>query len=112
MFITRSRWILAALGMMLLNATSAQAAFHAWQITQVYTNASGTLQFIEMVDSFGGQTQVQGQSINVTNGPNTNTYTLPGGPLPETFNHHLLFGTAGIQAAGGPAPDYTIPNGF
>jgi hypothetical protein len=24
----------------------------------------------------------------------------------------LLFGTAGIQAAGGPAPDYIIPNGF
>jgi hypothetical protein len=24
----------------------------------------------------------------------------------------LLFGTSGIQAAGGPQPDYIIPNGF
>jgi hypothetical protein len=30
----------------------------------------------------------------------------------ETMNHELLIGTAGIQGAGGPTPDFTLPAGF
>src|SRR5436309_9754949 len=50
-------------------ASPAQAAFHLWAIQEVYTNNSGTLQFIELVDSVthdpfgGGQNFVGGQSI-------------------------------------------------
>jgi hypothetical protein len=93
----------------------ARAAFHLWNIDEVYTNSSGTLQFIELTDSSGGQNFVNGQQIQVSNTGNTltNTFTIPGSSLPgNTFNHSLLLGTAGIQAAGGPAPDYIIPNGF
>ncbi len=96
-------------------APSAHAAFHLWNINEIYTNSTGTLQFIELVDNSGNQNFVGGQQINVSNLPNTitNMFTLPGGNLPgSTQNHFLLFGTAGIQAAGGPAPDYIIPNGF
>lgn len=93
----------------------AQAGFHLWSIREVYTDVSGSLQFIELVDSFGGQTFVGGQSISVANVGNTitHTFTIPGGSLSgSTLNHALLFGTAGLQAAGGPAPDYIIPNNF
>ena len=33
-------------------------------------------------------------------------------PSSNTLNRTFLIGTAGIQAAGGPAPDYFVPNGF
>ncbi|HEY1381938.1 MAG TPA: hypothetical protein VGF55_34385 [Gemmataceae bacterium] len=102
----------------------ARAAFHLWSIQEVYTNSSGTLQFIELTDTppfdpgppFGGfQNFVNGMTVNVSNtgATQTNTFTVPGGPLPgDTFGHTLLFGTSGIQAAGAPAPDYIIPDGF
>ena len=93
----------------------AQAGFHLWSIREVYTDVSGSLQFIELVDTFGSQPFVNGKSISVANvgGTQTHTFTIPGSSLSgSTFNHALLFGTAGLQAAGGPAPDYIIPNNF
>lgn len=90
----------------------AQAAFHAWTIREIYTDASGTLQFIELFTSSSGQTVVNSQAINVINGV-THTFTLPNSSLAgNTANRALLFGTAGLQAAGGPAPDYIIPDNF
>ena len=78
------------------------------------------MQFIELTDSppadtFGGQNFVNGQTISVSNvgSTQTNSFTIPGSSLPgNTLDHMLLFGTAGIQAAGGPAPDYVIPDNF
>jgi hypothetical protein len=98
-------------------ATRAQAAFHIWNIAQVYSNSSGTLQFIEMFTSTSGQQFVNGQSITVNNSTNTlhNTFTIPSTPnydAIDSANHFLLFGTAGLHAAGGPTPDFIIPNGF
>ena len=93
----------------------ARAAFHLWSIQEVYSDTSGSLQFIELVDTFGGQNFVNGQAITADNSGNTqsHTFTIPGGTLGgSTFGHTLLFGTAGIHAAGGPTPDYIIPNNF
>jgi hypothetical protein len=95
--------------------TSAHAAFHLWNFQQIYTDSSGSLQYIQLFDSSGFQNSVNGQQISVANvgATQTHTFTLPGGPLGgNTFNHTLLFGTAGLQAAGGPVPDYIIPNNF
>ena len=93
----------------------AQAGFHLWSIREVYTDASGTLQFIELATSFGGQVFVNGQTVSVVNvgGTQTHNFTIPGSSLSgNTANQALLFGTAGLQAAGGPAPDYIIPDNF
>jgi hypothetical protein len=110
----------AALAVATLFSPRATAAFHLWSIHEIYSNSSGTLQFIELMDgppydTLGGQNSVNGFSITATNTANTqsNTFILPGNPLPgNTLGHMLLFGTAGIQAAGGPAPDYIIPDDF
>ena len=92
----------------------AQAAFHLWTIREVYSDASGTLQFIELNDSFGGQNSVGGMQINVSNvgATQTHTYSLGSSLGGNTFGHALLLGTAGLQAAGGPTPDFIIPNNF
>jgi hypothetical protein len=90
-----------------------QAAFHLWEIQEIYTNSSGDLQFIEMFNTAGFDYFVAGQQISVNNldFTETNTYVMPSN-VPDSFNRHILLGTAGLQAAGGPAPDFIIPSGF
>lgn len=91
----------------------ARAAFHLWEIQEIYTNSSGTLQFIELRDSFDFENQLSNLSITATNlaGTQNHVYTIPPNSNPSFFtaNHHLLFGTSGIQAAGAPQPDFVIP---
>ena len=97
-----------------LIAAPSQAAYHLWNIRELYTDTSGSLQFIELFDSFGGQQFFGGQQIRISNVGNTitHTFTIPNSFSPDSFNHALLFGTAGLHAAGGPTPDFIIPNGF
>ncbi len=102
-------------GSTLLCAAPVQAAFHLWTIREVYTDSSGSLQFIELFDpSFGGQQFVGGQTFNLSNagGTITHSFTFPSNLPGDTFNHAMLLGTAGLQAAGGPVPDFIIPNNF
>ncbi len=95
-------------------ARPAEAAFHLWNIQELYTNSSGSLQFIEMFTNDFSQEFTAGQSITVSNvgGSQIHTFTFPSNTPAPTNNHALLLATAGIQAAGGPAPDFIIPNNF
>ena len=94
--------------------TPAQAAFHLWTIREIYSDASGNLQFIELFTTSGSEQFVIGQQIVVANVGNTVTHslTVPANLAGSTANRALLFGTASLQAAGAPAPDFIIPNGF
>jgi hypothetical protein len=92
----------------------AHAAQHLWNLQELYTNNSGTLQFIELKTTFGSQQFVGGFTISSTNLAmnQTNMFTIPTNLPSDSTNHTFLLGTTGIQAAGGPAPDYIIPNNF
>lgn len=104
----------AAVGAVASLITSpAQAAFHLWNIREVYSDASGSLQFIELFSGSSGQNFLGGQSITVTPvGGASQTFTIPANISSATASHALLFGTAGIQALGAPTPDYILPNNF
>jgi len=103
----------AALGMTAVMITSpAQAAFHLWNIREIYSDASGSLQFIEFFTSSGSQQFTGGQQVRVSSGALNMTFTLPSNLPGDTANHAFLMGTAGLQAAGGPTPDYIMPNNF
>lgn len=105
----------AALGVAAVMITSpAQGAFHLWNIRELYTDASGNLQFIEFFCPVSSQQFVGGQQVSVRNLGNTETHTFTiAGNLPgDSLNRAFLIGTAGIDAAGGPMPDFIIPNGF
>ena len=99
---------------LLLMSTPAQGAFHLWSIREIYTDSSGTLQFIELFTSDFSQEFVGGQQIVVRNVGNTlqNTFTIPSNLPSGTANRSFLLGTAGIDPSGGPAPDFVIPNNF
>jgi hypothetical protein len=113
-FLPFCRPLTAVLGAAALTATPAHAAFHLWSLHELYSNPSGTVQYIELVDNVGGQEFVGTQVLSVANVGNTIThqFTFPSNLGSDSFGHTMLLGTAGVAAAGGPTPDFIIPNGF
>src|SRR4051794_12703729 len=96
-------------------AQQAQAGFHLWSLSEVYSNSSGTVQFIELRDdTFGGQQFVNGTTLDLSNigASLTNHLTFNHDLAGNSFGHTFLIGTAGLTAAGGPAPDFFMPDGF
>jgi hypothetical protein len=102
--------ILAASGLL---AATASASYHTFRINEVYSNPSGTVQFIEMREilGFGGQQFVTSAPDIKSNG---NDFVFPSNLTSGlTANKNFLLGTSAYAAiAGAPAPDYTIPANF
>jgi hypothetical protein len=106
---------------------NAHATFHLWRITQLYSNADGTVQYVELEALASGQQFLTGHTIASTQGSNTNTYTftqpLPGDTAQTTGGggygggmvtsySMMLIGTEGFAALNVVPPDYIVPNGF
>lgn len=110
--LARPSAILFAAAFLLVSARPAHSGVHLWRITEVFTNASGTIQFIEMTTccgSAGGERFLNGQHLTSTTHDYQFTVTL----TTETENAHFLLGTAAFAALpGAPAPDAIIPANF
>ena len=94
-------------------AAAASAASHTWHVTEVFSNASGTIQFIELqeVGGLAGETFLSGHGVR--SAATGNLFTFPANISGSTANEHLLLATAGFAALpGAPTPNYTIPSGF
>jgi serralysin len=102
--------IVAALLYLMIGADSARASFHLWKFDEAFSNADGSVQFIEMINSFDAEEFVGGQQLK----SNGNTFTVPTNlPSASTSNHDMLFATAGFGSLpGGVTPDYIIPAHF
>src|SRR5947199_10311040 len=90
-------------------APRANAAFNLWNVNELYTNSSGTLQFIELQTSFSGNQFVGGEQIQVVSASVTHKFTVPSSQSTDSANKFLLFGTAGLHSAGRPTPDFLVP---
>jgi hypothetical protein len=112
-------------------ALPANATFHLWYINEVYSNADGSVQYIEMKAAAAGQQFIRGHSIRTSSGGSSNSYTFPndlpgdsaegGGGDPygyggsyggETIYKTFLIATQGFAALNIVAPDFVVPNGF
>ena len=111
-------------------ALPAQATFHLWYVNEVYSNADGSVQFIEMKAAASGQQFIRGHTIRSTSGSTTHSYTFPndlpgdsaegmgdpsgyyGGYGGEVLYKTFLIGTQGFAAMNVVAPDFVVPNGF
>lgn len=101
-----------------LAAGNAQAAFHLWDITEVYSNADGSVQFVEFFTNTNSQDELFNHDVTST----ANTFTIPhdlgtadpignpnGGGDNATANKHFLIATPGFAALpGAPTPDYVF----
>jgi Dockerin type I domain len=110
------KWRIFLFAFLLWFSSGAQAAFHLWIVNEVYSNASGTIQFIEFSTQSTGQQFLATHTVSSSNGANTNTFTYPSniqvGPGDSTANKKFLMATTGFAALGLVAPDYIMPDGF
>jgi hypothetical protein len=85
------------------------AAHHLWQIKQIFSNASGSVQFLSLFTSDPSETNVGG--FTVTSGGHVFTFgsSLSG----STANKWILLATSNFAGEpGAVVPDYIIPAGF
>ena len=58
-------------------------AFHLYDIKEVFSNADGSVQFVELFTSFNNQQFLSGHTIVASQDASTNTFTFAGsGPSP------------------------------
>ncbi len=102
-----------ALGALLAGVTPASAGSHLWRFNEIYSNADGTIQFIEMKECCGSVAE-WGLGDKWVLAVNTgNQYTFPENVSGDTAFQHLLLATEGFAALPGvPKPDYIIPDAF
>ena len=100
---------LAAL-LVLQALSSANANFHLYDFTEVYSNADGTIQFIELSAGVDGQHVLSGHSV--TSG--TNEFVFASNlSSNQTADTSFLMATAGFAALpGAVTPDFIIPDNF
>jgi len=115
------RKILTLLAFFITTTSTAQASFHKWEITELFSNADGSIQFIELFTPDDDQELLntdpdvaQLSSISI-DGSSTNLMASFPNDLPSalTANKSFLIATAGFQGlAGAVTPDYIMSDGF
>ncbi len=105
------KWLLLLI-VMLTTASPVFASFHLWRLNEIYSNASGSIQFIELTSAAGGQEFLTGHSITTTQNGVTRSYTFPSDLPGDTTNKTFLIATQGFAALNLVTPDYVVPDGF
>lgn len=105
-----ARGVLCAVVVSFVSSASALAGAHTWRINEIYSNADGTVQFIELKVFFGG-TAENGLLNKVVNS-NSKSYTIPANVAGNTLNKTYLIATPGfVGLPGAPTPDRVLPPG-
>jgi len=105
-------WVGAAI---LFGLNAARASFHVWAVTELYSSADGSVQFIKLTNNSTFITEyfLAGHVITCTGPPGTtNTFTFPINlPAVSTLNKEFLIGTSNLATLpGGVTPDYVFTN--
>jgi hypothetical protein len=104
---------LLLVGIVVLAATPAQAFFHEWEFKEVYTNADGSMQYIELQAFLSTEIFATGAQIVAVSDGVTRTFTFPGDLAGNTLNRHLLIASPGFERlAGAVTPDLYLPSGL
>lgn len=100
------------LGIAALAAMPVAASFHLWTMTELYSNADGSVQFLEMRALTGSEQFFAGHALTSSSGGVTHTFTVPRDLPGDSSGRRMIFGTQGFAALGVVQPDYVVPNGF
>jgi hypothetical protein len=99
--------------LVLLAPFTASAAFHLWDITEVYSNDDGSVQFIEFATGANSQDELIGHTLE----SNFVTFTFPTDLDPDelgngnnaTANQHMLVATPAFASQpGAVTPDFVL----
>ena len=118
---SNSRTLLVGVAFFMLAAAPGQASFTTWEVNEVFSNADGTIQFIEFFEANAqnGQRSFPGKDIKtfVTGAPPidfSNRYVFGGDVSSNlTANKFALVATSGFASLPGAVPpDFVMPDGF
>jgi hypothetical protein len=98
--------------MLCLAAQAASASAAGWAMTEIYSNADGSVQFLEFYTLDDTAAFLAGDSMTSAIPGSTNTYTFPNDLGGFAQGKRLLVGTQGFAALGVVAPDFVVPDGF
>ncbi len=95
-----------------LTAPRAHASFHFVNVSEVYTNGDGSVQYVELKVLGAGQTLLASARLVATNADSTQIDILKDftASYNWTTNQTMLLATAAFQDTAGFAPDFVIPN--
>lgn len=87
----------------------ARAGHHSWDFTEIFSNASGSVQFIEMFCPANGEGGLGPWTITI----GANTFTFVTNLPSTTANTWILIGTTAFSGLfGAPPVDYVLPASF
>jgi hypothetical protein len=96
---------------LLLVALPCQAKNHLWRFTEFFSNASGTIQFIEMQECCGSNEETLMANTEIQS--NANQFDFPNHLSGPTAHRWIIIATQGFAALpGAPTPDYIMPDRF
>jgi serralysin len=90
-------------------------SFHLYDINEIFSNADGSVQFIELrVGASNGEHLWKDKTITVTQGGTTpHTFTFPSDlPSSQTANTSVLIATQGFANLGVVTPNFIVQDGF
>lgn len=107
----RSAPLLVAIALLTF-ARPALGVFHLWEIKEIFSNADGSVQFVELFTSSPSETQVSGHQITASSDGNVVTFTFGSNLVGSTASKYLMIATPGFAALpGAVTPDFTLPCG-
>jgi serralysin len=93
--------------------TPAFAAFHLWEVNEIFRSADGSLQYVELFNLSDFENAIAGHKVIASGGGPNREFAFPGNlATTSTANKTLLIATANFQALTGVTPDYTLPANF
>jgi hypothetical protein len=95
-----------------LATASAHASFHLWKLNELFSNASGTIQYVELTSSFSGEQFIADHTLTSTVNNVARVYTFPSNLPGDSARKTMLIATEGFAALNLVTPDYVVPNGF
>ncbi|MEX2131881.1 MAG: c-type cytochrome [Pseudohongiellaceae bacterium] len=108
------KWLISLISVALsVSFSQVYADFHLWTINEVFSNADGTVQYIELRSSISAQGNLSGHTLVASDGAQgSNSFQFASNLSGDTTNKTLLIATAKFTGLTGLQADYTIPESF
>jgi len=101
---------IVAVAVVFIAAQLANAGGHTWRIKEIFSNADGTIQYVELWETLGGTGEVATGGHAVTS--TTKSFIIPTNvAVPTSFKSLLIATPAFAALPGAPTPDYVLPAG-
>ena len=97
--------------LVLFAASIASAGIHTWDVREVYSNASGTIQYVELFDAGTGGLETGVNGGTISSGTQTHTWSSPAVAPPTNGKSYLIASATFAALPGAPTPDAIIPVG-